>query len=89
MDLYLSFGTSYSTCCLIFYKNFYSLGTLKKYDKNSKHQITSIFFLQGENKELFKSLLIKALDSHIQFRQFKDFPLDPEFITADIKAYSR
>jgi hypothetical protein len=57
--------------------------------KKLQHQIPSIFSLQGENQELFKSLLIKGFDSHILFRQLKDFPLDPEFITSDIKAYSR
>ena len=46
-----------------------------------------MFFSQAENFNLLKDLIDTALDEHVDFRQFKYFPLDPEYVTNKITAH--
>jgi hypothetical protein len=45
--------------------------------------------MQAENKDLLKELLIRAIDNHVEFRKYKYFPLDPEYIMPKMKAHPR
>ena len=47
----------------------------------------SILFVQAENNKLLKSLIDTALEEHFDFRRFKYFPLDPEYVTEKITAH--
>ena len=44
-------------------------------------------FLQAENFELLKDLINTALEEHVDFRKFKYFPLDPEYVTNKITGH--
>ena len=51
-----------------------------------------IFFPQAENFNLLKDLIDTALEEHVDFRKFKYFPLDPEYVTNKItehKSYTK
>ena len=41
-------------------------------------------FLQAENQKLLKELVDTAIDQHVEFRKFKYFPLDPNYVNASI-----
>ena len=41
-------------------------------------------FFKAENHELLKELVNLALDQHTEFRRFKYFPLDPQYVTEKI-----
>ena len=44
-------------------------------------------FLQAENFDLLKDLINTALEEHVDFRKFKYFPLDPEYVTNKITGH--
>ena len=44
-----------------------------------------ICFPQAENFNLLKDLIDTALEEHVDFRKFKYFPLDPEYVTNKLK----
>ena len=48
---------------------------------------TAAWFLgpKAENLELLMSLVTRSLKHHADFRKYKHFPLDPKYITKDIK----
>ena len=51
-----------------------------------------ICFPQAENFNLLKDLIDTALEEHVDFRKFKYFPLDPEYVTNKItehKSYTK
>ena len=43
-----------------------------------------LFIYQAENLDMLKNLVNHALDEHAEFRRYKYFPLDPEYIDKDI-----
>ena len=48
---------------------------------------TAAWFLgpKAENLELLRELVMRSLDEHADFRKYKHFPLDPKYITKNIK----
>merc|ERR1719483_669919 len=50
---------------------------------------TAAWFLgpKAENLDLLKSLVTKALDEHAEFRKYKYFPLDPEYVTPNLEKH--
>ena len=48
---------------------------------------TAAWFLgpKAENLQLLKSLVNKAIDEHAEFRKYKYFPLDPEYVTKKLE----
>ena len=48
---------------------------------------TAAWFLgpKAENLELLKTLVTKAIDEHAEFRKYKYFPLDPEYVTKKLE----
>eukprot|EP00092_Neocalanus_flemingeri_P000078 GFUD01000080.1.p1 GENE.GFUD01000080.1~~GFUD01000080.1.p1 ORF type:complete len:1171 (-),score=266.56 GFUD01000080.1:163-3675(-) len=40
---------------------------------------------KAENSDLLGELVKSAVDLHVEFRKFKYFPLDPNYVTSDIK----
>eukprot|EP00092_Neocalanus_flemingeri_P013687 GFUD01014760.1.p1 GENE.GFUD01014760.1~~GFUD01014760.1.p1 ORF type:complete len:1163 (-),score=280.67 GFUD01014760.1:114-3602(-) len=49
---------------------------------------TAAWFLgpKAENNELLKELVTTAIDQHVEFRKFKYFPLDPNYVNESIIA---
>jgi len=49
---------------------------------------TAAWFLgpKAENEELLKELVATAIDQHVEFRKFKYFPLDPNYVNEGIIA---
>ena len=48
---------------------------------------TAAWFLgpKAENLQLLKTLVNKALDEHAEYRKYKYFPLDPEYVTKKLE----
>ena len=44
-------------------------------------------FVQAENLELLQALVNKAIDEHAEFRKYKYFPLDPEYVTPNLEKH--
>ena len=40
--------------------------------------------LQAENEALLRELVLTAIDQHVEFRKFKYFPLDPNYVNERI-----
>jgi hypothetical protein len=47
--------------------------------------VKSYFYVKAENFEFLKELLDRAISSHAEFRKYKYFPLDPEYIMPKMK----
>ena len=43
--------------------------------------------LQCENVDLLRSLVLEVIQDHTDFRRYKYFPLDPEYVTPSIKQH--
>ena len=52
-----------------------------------KKKLKNIQF-KAENHDLLKELVNLALDQHTEFRRFKYFPLDPQYVTEKISSTS-
>jgi len=49
--------------------------------------VTTAWFLgpKAENEKVLKDLVDIAIDSHVDFRKFKYFPLDPNYVTKELQ----
>ena len=57
----------------------------QRYEGNSSVNLLKTFYLKAENGELLGELVKSAVDNHVEFRKFKYFPLDPNYVTPYIK----
>jgi len=56
-------------------------------ESEENYAVTAAWFLgpKAENLKFLRELLNHALDEHAEFRRYKYFPLDPEYICSNIK----
>jgi len=62
---------------------------LDREDSQEIWPATAAWFLgpKSENLELLQALVNKAIEEHAEFRKYKYFPLDPEYVTGNIERH--